>query len=167
MLVSMDCCSCISVTQGVVYPRTIGAKRVRLMDLFGDAPSASRPHPSELVHSYHNFKKILIISALPLSKCCLSNAGSFFSKSKCLLKKWLLLFYWWSREYPVITAAKEADCSHKMAIDIHLWLREVCSVSLCNITIKLGGPNVIIQIDSHSFHTNRRYKIVNFWGCCR
>ena len=35
--------------------------------LFGDAPSASKPHPSELVYSYHNFKKILIISALPLS----------------------------------------------------------------------------------------------------
>ena len=57
----------------------------------------------------------------------------------------------WSREYPVTTAAKEADCSHKMAIDIYLWLREVFSVSLCNTTIKLGGPNVIVQIDESQF----------------
>ena len=49
------------------------------------------------------------------------------------------------------TAAKEADCSHKMAIDVYLRLREVFSVSLCNTIIKLGGPNVIVQIDESVF----------------
>ena len=54
-------------------------------------------------------------------------------------------------EYLVTTAVKEADCSQKMAIDVYLWLREVCSVSLCNAAIKLRGPNVIVQIDeSHT-----------------
>ena len=70
-------------------------------------------------------------------------------------------------EYLVTTAAKEADCSQKMAIDVYLWLREVCSSSLCNTTIKLGGPNVVVQIDESQFSHKPRYKIVNLWGCCR
>ena len=50
------------------------------------------------------------------------------------------------------TAAKEADCSQKkMEIDIYLWLREVCSIYLCNSAVKLGGPNVVVQIDESQF----------------
>ena len=35
-------------------------------------------------------------------------AGSFFSKSKLTLQQWLVLLYWWVREYPVTDAAEEA-----------------------------------------------------------
>ena len=38
-------------------------------------------------------------------------AGSFFDKSKLPLQKWLILVYWWTKEYPVGDAAEEAKVS--------------------------------------------------------
>ena len=37
--------------------------------------------------------------------------GSFFSKSKITLQKWLLLMHWWSRQYSIKDAAEEAGVS--------------------------------------------------------
>ena len=42
--------------------------------------------------------------------------GSFFSKSKLPLQKWLVLLYWWIRQYPVGDAAEEARVSRETAI---------------------------------------------------
>ena len=38
-------------------------------------------------------------------------SASFFSKSKLPLQKWLVLLYWWIRQYPVTDAAEEAKVS--------------------------------------------------------
>ena len=38
----------------------------------------------------------------------LLRAGSFFSKSKITLQKWMVVDYWWVRDYPVSDAAEEA-----------------------------------------------------------
>ena len=35
--------------------------------------------------------------------------GSFFTKSRLTLQKWLILMYYWAREYPIRDAAKEAE----------------------------------------------------------
>ena len=35
--------------------------------------------------------------------------GSFFSKSKLTLQKWMLAILWWSREYPVADMAMEVE----------------------------------------------------------
>ena len=43
--------------------------------------------------------------------------GSFFSKSRLTLQKWMLLIYMWAREYPVTDAAEEAEVHQKTAID--------------------------------------------------
>ena len=42
------------------------------------------------------------------------------------LSQWLILLYWWVKEYPVLKAAEEADVSDVSAIDVYQWLREVC-----------------------------------------
>ena len=42
------------------------------------------------------------------ASCKTTRAGSFFSKSKLTLQQWLVLLYWWVREYPVTDAAEEA-----------------------------------------------------------
>ena len=47
--------------------------------------------------------------------------------SKVTLQKWLVLLYWWVREYPVSDAAEEAQVGRDTAINVYEWLREVCS----------------------------------------
>ena len=73
-------------------------------------------------------------------------AASFFSKSKLPLQKWLILIYWWIRQYPVGDAAEEAKVSRETAINVYQWLREVCSTKLLAIPIVLGGPQKVVQI---------------------
>jgi hypothetical protein len=48
-------------------------------------------------------------------------AGSFFSKSKLPLQKWLIAIVWWTREYPVCQMAFEAQIAENTAIDIYQW----------------------------------------------
>ena len=55
--------------------------------------------------------------------------GSFFSKSKLTLQKWMLAILWWYREYPVTDMAMEAEITERSACAIYNWLREVCSQS--------------------------------------
>ena len=77
--------------------------------------------------------------------------GSFFSKSRLTLQKWLLLMYLWARQYPVTDAMEEVDVDRHTAIDIYQWLREVCSTKLLSSPIVLGGPGVVVQIDESLF----------------
>ena len=77
--------------------------------------------------------------------------GSFFSKSKINLQKWLLIIYMWARQYHVTDVSEEAEVHIETAIDIFQWLREVCSTKLLQTPIILGGPNVIVQIDESMF----------------
>ena len=44
--------------------------------------------------------------------------GSFFSKSKITLQKWLLMLHLWSREYPVTDAEDEVEIERRTAVDI-------------------------------------------------
>ena len=77
--------------------------------------------------------------------------GSFFSKSRLTLQKWLLMMYLWARQYPVTDAMEEADVDRRRAINIYQWLREVCSTKLLSSPIVLGGPGVVVQIDESLF----------------
>ena len=79
-------------------------------------------------------------------------ANSFFSKSKLPLQKWLVLLYWWMRQYPVTDAAEEAKVSRETAINVYQWLRKVCSTKLVGTPIMLGGPGKTVQIDESLFH---------------
>ena len=77
--------------------------------------------------------------------------GSFFHKSKFTLQKWLILFYWSVREYPVTDAAEEAKVEPNTAVAVYQWLREVCSMKLIQTRIQLGGNGAIVQIDESLF----------------
>ena len=85
-------------------------------------------------------------------KCITVREGSFFSKSKLSLQKWLVLFYWWARQYPVSDAAEEAKVELNTATAVYQWMREVCSTKLLSTPIKLGGPGVVVQIDESFMH---------------
>ena len=89
--------------------------------------------------------------------------GSFFSKSNLPLRKWLILLYWWVRQYPVTDAAQEAEVGRNTAINVYQWLREVCSTRLIGTTITLGGPGKIVQIDESLF--KHKPKVLQFKLC--
>ena len=90
--------------------------------------------------------------------------GSFFSKSKLTLQKWMIAMLWWTRQYPVIQMSKEAEITEDTACDIYQWLREVCSTKLLNTPIILGGPGVIVQIDESQFkHKPKVSRILTYF----
>ena len=77
--------------------------------------------------------------------------GSFFSKSKLALQKWLLMLHLWARDCPVTDAMDQAEIDSRTAADIYQWLREVCTTKLLQTTIILGGPGLVVQIDESLF----------------
>lgn len=88
--------------------------------------------------------------------------GSFFAKSKLSLQKWLILLFWWSQEYPVTDAKAATEVDVGTAVDVYRWLREVCTTKLLGMTIKLGGPGIIVQIDESQFrHKPKVMEYVN------
>ena len=69
-------------------------------------------------------------------------AGSFFSKSKLTLQKWLLLIQLWAWEFPVTSAVELVEHT---AVDTYQWLRKVSSANLLQTVVVLGGPGVTVQ----------------------
>ena len=78
--------------------------------------------------------------------------GSFFSKSKITLQKWMIILHFWVHQYPVTDVMLEADVDKHTAIDAYQWFREICSSSLLlGPQIVLGGPGVVVHIDESLF----------------
>ena len=75
--------------------------------------------------------------------------GSFFSLSKLDLQQWLVLLYWWCRQYPVADAAEEVNVSWVSAIQAFQYIRDICSWRLTSVDapLMLGGDGVVVQID--------------------
>ena len=91
-------------------------------------------------------------------KCTSIRDSSLFSKSRMPLKEWLVLIYWWSRNYPVTDAASEAEVSEASACAVYKWLREVCTTRLLQSPIRLGGPGTVVQIDESLFRHKPKVK---------
>ena len=78
--------------------------------------------------------------------------GTFFEKSKMTLRQWVVLMYWWVRQYPVGDAAREAQVQEKSAIQAYQYFRDICSCRLLeDAPLMLGGPGVVVQIDESLF----------------
>ena len=94
-----------------------------------------------------------ISMAMP-SKC-------FFQRSRLCLQTWVKLMYLWAVDAPVTKLQEQLDegeCSTKSAIDVFNFLREVCTNKLIAMgNIRLGGPNVIVQIDESLFNHKPKY----------
>ena len=96
-------------------------------------------------------------------------ATAVSSQSRLPLKKWLLLVHFWLRQFPVTTAVLDADISKSTAIDVYQWFREVCSTTLLNTPIVLGGNGVIVEIDESLFTHKPKVYVeiwVKTWGNC-
>ena len=89
-------------------------------------------------------------------------SGSFFTRSKLRLQKWLMLMHFWSRQNPVVDASESAQVSPNTAVDVYQWLREVCSTCLINDgPVVLSGPGVIVQIDESLFRHKPKVCVYN------
>ena len=88
-------------------------------------------------------------------------AGSFFSKSRLPLQKWLLLLHFWVREYPVTDAATDIEVDKNTACDVYRWFREVCSTTLLGLPCILGGPGVIVQVDESLYRHKPKVIIIS------
>ena len=83
---------------------------------------------------------------------------TFLEQTRICLQKWLILIYWWVREYSVTDAMEEAEVSKHVAIDVYQWLREICLTRLTSQNIQLGGPGSIVQIDESLFRHKPKVK---------
>ena len=52
-------------------------------------------------------------------KCATIREGSFFSKSRLPLQRWVILMYWWARNYHVTDAAHEAEVTESTACSVY------------------------------------------------
>ena len=77
--------------------------------------------------------------------------GSFFEKSRLPLNKWVLMIHYWSKQFPAKDASDDADVCKNTACDVYRWLREVCSTTLLQSPIVLGGSGIVVQIDESLF----------------
>ena len=77
--------------------------------------------------------------------------GSFFSKSKLSLQKWLFVLVLWAKDTPVTDVIDDAEIDTRTGVDIYQWLREVCSTKLLQSPIILGVPGIVVQIDESLF----------------
>ena len=59
-------------------------------------------------------------------------SGTFFEQSRLQLWQWIVLMYWWAKEYPVTDTAEEAEVDKKTAIQIYQYCRDICSWRLLN-----------------------------------
>ena len=86
---------------------------------------------------------------------------SFFQRSRLRLQTWVKLMYLWAVDAPVMKLQEQLDegeCSTKSAIDVFNFLREVCTNKLIAMgNIRLGSPNVIVQIDESLFNHKPKY----------
>ena len=61
---------------------------------------------------------------------------------------------------PVTQATKQAKISKNRYIDIHQFMRDVCTAKLLVTPIILGGPGTIVQIDESLFVHNLKVQII-------
>ena len=79
--------------------------------------------------------------------------GTFLAGSKLAHQQWMILLYWWAKQYTVTDAAEEAKVTKASAIQWYQYFRDICSWRLINYDAPLmvGGPGKIVQIDESLF----------------
>src|SRR6218665_3008628 len=87
--------------------------------------------------------------------------GSFFAKSKLLLRQIILLLYYWAMDTPQKTTSKETGISRAKLVDWYNFCRDECTRWLIRNPIQLGGFDdngepVVVEIDESHFF-NRKY----------
>ena len=86
--------------------------------------------------------------------------GSFFSKLRMSLQKWLLIIYHWARDYPVTDAAQEVELTKTSAIDVFQWLENYAQRSSSKTKSFLGVLGQLCKSMNPFSGTNQRCVIL-------
>ena len=81
-------------------------------------------------------------------------AESMFCKMGLFpLKQWIVLMYWWVRQYPDTDDTQDVEVEEKAAIQAYQYCRSICIRRLLNrdSPLMLGGPEVVVQLDESLF----------------
>lgn len=76
---------------------------------------------------------------------------TFFAELHFPLRKYIALFYYWASITSISTASEHLLISENSLVDHFNLIREVCSQHLINNPIRLGGPDIVVQIDESVF----------------
>ena len=80
-----------------------------------------------------------------------ARVGSFFEKSRLPLGKWIHLMYMWSEKMSVTQAKRQANISKPTTVDVFNFFREVCKKHFQQNPVRLGGSQVVVEIDESCF----------------
>ena len=78
--------------------------------------------------------------------------GSYFSNSKLSIELILRLILLWIKKTPVSKAASELEIRKGTVVDWYNFNRDVCAQYFIDHPVKIGGPNVEVEIDESKFN---------------
>ena len=99
------------------------------------------------------FEKLCIKFKIPIS----IRYGSFLSTSKINLGKWLDVLYRWSKNEQIVNVMKDLNISKPTLVKIFKKMRYQCCKYMSENVPKLGGRNVICQVDESLFSHKQKY----------
>lgn len=84
-------------------------------------------------------------------------SSSFFEGSRLELQMIIFTIYLWSENYMISSTVRLTGLSRNTVIIIYDFLRSICTQYFENYPIKLGGPQIICQIDESLFTHKQKY----------
>ena len=79
------------------------------------------------------------------------NIGTFFANLHFPIFKYIYLFYYWASQTPISVTVEHLSISIQSLINHYNYCRDICSWQLLQQPIRLGGLNVVVQIDESLF----------------
>ena len=74
-------------------------------------------------------------------------SDTFFHRLHFPLQKYIAVFYYWASQTPIHIAAEHLQISANTLVEHYNFLRDICSWKLIQEPIKLGGIDIVVQID--------------------
>lgn len=84
--------------------------------------------------------------------------NTFFENAKLPLNKILLLAYLWILRMPVTSAVEMCNISNQSACDYYEYFENLVADEISDTIGKIGGQNVIVEIDESKFGSRKYYR---------
>ena len=82
-------------------------------------------------------------------------SGSCFEGTKIPLKNWVKLMFLWSKEYSKDEISREINFNKKSVCNCEKFIRQVITTNVQNNPISLGGPGLIVHLDTNCLGHNQ------------
>lgn len=125
-------------------------------------------------HIRHNSKRAKTTRVQTCTGSVSPAHNTFFGQIRAPTLQVLQLMYCWVANFPVRQAEAETKVSTKTADDFYDFCREVAEIVVSNMSIKIGGPGLHVEVDE-TYTRNRKnqreqctagYPTANFGAYC-